>query len=328
MTSETPPPSTPPPDDLAGHPDLDTLADLDAGLLDPPAAARAGPHVAACTRCSATLAAFAAVRVDLRSLPPPVLPPAVAARLDETLAQLRRDRPDAARLPPTPAVNAHQARPPDVAGAAPPPGSVGAGVAPRRAPVVDLAAAQEQRRARARRLTSRVAASVVVAAALVGVGAAIVQKTDSNSTVSQGAALPGDQSAPGGSRSGQGAAGDSAEGRQTPAVAPPKTLPSYTAGTLLAAIPGIAARSAVDIITSAGLDGPAGPMADAALRARCTAGITNVSGVPIAVQRVLFDDRAAYVFVFAGTDGSRSVIVVSADCGSVAVPQVLFRHQG
>jgi hypothetical protein len=30
--------------------------------------------------------------------------------------------------------------------------------------------------------------------------------------------------------------------------------------------------------------------------------------------------------VFAGTDGAPTVIVVSASCGSAAVPQVLFRY--
>jgi hypothetical protein len=324
MTSGHPPPS-PRPDDLAGHPDLDTLADLDAGVLDPPVAARAGRHAASCPRCSATLAAFGAVRVDLRSLPPPVLPPAVAARLDETLAQLRAD-PANARTPPIAAANARLPQG-HGGGTAPPP--AGAGLRPRPGPpVVDLAAAAERRRARARKLTGRVAASLVVAAALVGVGTAVMQDADDRGTVAQGNALPGDRSESSSGGRGRPDPAD-APGGAAPTIdsVPPKTLPSYTEETLLSAIPAITARSAVDIITSAGRDGPAGPMADASRRARCTEGIAGADGVPVAVQRVLFNDQLAYVFVFAAADGSRTVIVVSSTCGIAPVPQVLFRHQ-
>jgi anti-sigma factor RsiW len=322
MTSENPP-SPPRPDDLAGHLDHDILADLDAGLLEPPVAARAGRHVESCSRCSATLAAFAAVQADLRSLPPPPLPEAVAARLDDTLARLRAG-PDAARLSPNLATHPGQ---PDAHGsggpATPPtPADASAG-ASRGAPVIDLAAAAEQRRARARKLTGRVAASVVVAAALVGVGTAVMQHTDDGGTIAQGNALPREQTR---SNGGRGAGGASDHG-PTVDSGPLTKLPAYTGETLLGAIPTITVRSAVDIVTGAGQDGPAGPMADIVRRASCTAGIPGVNGIPIAVQRVLFDNQSAYVFVLAGTDGSRTVVVVSADCGVAAVPQVLFRHQ-
>jgi hypothetical protein len=328
------PPSSSLPDDLAGHPDLDTLADLDAGLLDSPLATRVGRHAASCPRCSATLAAFATVRVDLRSLPPPMLPPAVAARLDDTLAQLRAGQ-TTARVPPMSTANSHQPHSPGSSGPAlGGPASlstrVGAGAAAGPgAPVVDLATAAEQRRARGRRLVGQVAACLVVAAALVGVGTAVLQHTDDSGTVAQGNALPGGQTSSGrghGVSPKDDTAGGAGAGQPTPESAPPK-IPSYTETTLLSAIPLIAARSAVDIITSAGLEGPAGPMANAARRASCTDSIPGSDGIPVAVQRVLFESRSGYVFLFAGTDGSRTVVVVETDCGITPVPQVLFRHR-
>ena len=81
----------------APHPDLDTLADLDAGLLDAPTTGRLTAHVAGCARCTGATAALGAVRADLAALPTPRLPGPVAARLDATLAGLRHN--DAHRSP-------------------------------------------------------------------------------------------------------------------------------------------------------------------------------------------------------------------------------------
>jgi anti-sigma factor ChrR (cupin superfamily) len=72
------------------HPDLDTLADLDAGVLDPAAAEDVAAHVGGCARCAGVLAAFDTVRADLLALPAPELPAPVAARLDAVFADLRR----------------------------------------------------------------------------------------------------------------------------------------------------------------------------------------------------------------------------------------------
>jgi len=72
------------------HPDLDTLADLDAGVLDGPTTERLTGHVRTCAECAAALRAMSAVRDDLRALPTPPMPAAVAARLDDVLAGLRR----------------------------------------------------------------------------------------------------------------------------------------------------------------------------------------------------------------------------------------------
>jgi hypothetical protein len=313
----------PPPDGLAVHPDLDRLADLDAGLLDPAAAADTGRHAASCPRCRATLAAFVAVRKDLRTLAPPVLPAAVAARLDETVARLRAGAtvPAEAKVPPP------VADPPP----APRPVPISSGVPPRP-PVVDLSETREQRRARARRLTGRVAASVIVAAALVGVGSAIVQKKDDGGTVSQSAAIPGQQehttSGGAGGGSDYGPKADSQPERTPGSIPPDAALPSYDGSSLLTAIPAIVSRSAVEIITRAGLSGPAGALSDSARRARCTASIPDTSGILIAVQRVVFSDQISYVLIYADASGRRSVVVVSSTCGDVPIPQVLYRHQG
>jgi hypothetical protein len=328
--SSVPPNSShpsPAPDDLVGHPDLNTLADLDAGLLDPADAARAGRHASSCAQCRRTLAAFVAVRRDLRRLAPPELPAAVAARLDATVAQLRASN--------HPVVAAPQAAPP---GPAPPQVPVST-VLPPRPPVpppVDLAAvreSREQRRLRGSRLIGRVAASVIVAAALVGVGTAIIQHTDDNGTVATSAALPGEQQTTGGQggRGGPGNSKDQAGGASEPSTGPqdiPEPVPSYNdEGSLLAAIPEIAAKSAVEIITRAGLNGPAGAMANITRRSKCASGITGTFGSPVAVQQIRFESQTAYVFVYANpVTGGHSVVVVSSDCGDVPVPQVLYRH--
>jgi hypothetical protein len=76
-----------------GHADLDTLADLDAGVLDGPEADRVREHLADCRQCAATLEALDTVQGQLRSLPAPAMPAAVAARLDAALADLRTERP-------------------------------------------------------------------------------------------------------------------------------------------------------------------------------------------------------------------------------------------
>ena len=124
MTSGHPPLPDPPhggpPDDRAGHPDLDALADLDAGLPDPISTARLDEHVAGCPACTQVLRALAAVRVELRALPPPQLPAGVAARLDATVAELRAAEP----------VSATSA----AAGVAPPPGDSGGNRPTQRPP--------------------------------------------------------------------------------------------------------------------------------------------------------------------------------------------------
>lgn len=59
-------------------PDVDLLADLDAGLLDPVRAAVVRDAVRADPRSAAVLDALAATRADLAALRPPPLPPGLA----------------------------------------------------------------------------------------------------------------------------------------------------------------------------------------------------------------------------------------------------------
>ena len=69
-----------------GHPDVDRLADLDAGVLDEPEATALAEHVTNCADCRAVLDGLAAVRTELAALPAPTMPGDVAARIDSALA--------------------------------------------------------------------------------------------------------------------------------------------------------------------------------------------------------------------------------------------------
>jgi len=74
-------------DDATGrdvHPELDLLADLDAGV-DVDADVRT--HASTCAQCQQALAALRATRADLAALPTTPMPDDVAARIDAVLAQ-------------------------------------------------------------------------------------------------------------------------------------------------------------------------------------------------------------------------------------------------
>ncbi|QJY45752.1 hypothetical protein [Pseudonocardia broussonetiae] len=62
----------------AGAPDVELLADLDAGLLDPVRAGAVRDTARADPRSAAVLDALAATRADLAALRPPPLPPGLA----------------------------------------------------------------------------------------------------------------------------------------------------------------------------------------------------------------------------------------------------------
>lgn len=135
MTETQPGPLASPP----GHPDLDTLADYGAGVLDPAATTQLQRHVDSCTRCQGVLAGSAAVPDLLRTLPPITMPPAIEARIFAALdAERQASRGGAARPDPRQ------------------PGPV-----PVR-PVASLDAARERRASRFRRLSLVAAALVLV----------------------------------------------------------------------------------------------------------------------------------------------------------------------
>ncbi len=69
-------------------PDVERLADLDAGLLDDDRAAAVRAAALADPRSAAVLDALAATRAELGALAPPPVPPLVAARWSAALADL------------------------------------------------------------------------------------------------------------------------------------------------------------------------------------------------------------------------------------------------
>lgn len=69
-------------DPAAGHLELDALAELEEGLVDPETAAVARAHVEMCTGCRARLSRLRTTRALLSALPPEPMPADVAARVD------------------------------------------------------------------------------------------------------------------------------------------------------------------------------------------------------------------------------------------------------
>ena len=354
MTAGPPHPTSRPPGVPAGspggppgsgaHPDLDTLADLDAGVLDAEAAARVSAHVAGCADCAGVIAALEAVRADLRGLAPPPLPDSVAARLDATLAGLHEAELAGADAGESVDFGLRGAGPTDArsgrhaaSAGRTAPGSGRTGDSDPAAPghaggageVADLEAARERRRARGLRVGTWVAASAVVATALFGVGSAVLQKDSTGGgATAQSSAL--DQRTYGRSstrpQAGAGAGRDSNGSTGKESAPAPARLPSYDRITLPKALPRIEASSAVDVVTTAGAAGPAAEMADSARRDRCAASIG--AGQPAAVQLVVFEGRVAFVFVYAGGPAGRSVVVVGTGCGLGDGADVIFRTSG
>jgi len=70
-----------------GHLDLDTIAELDAGLVDEPGEARMRAHLDGCERCRADLARLRTTRALVSTLPPEPMPAQVSARIDAALAE-------------------------------------------------------------------------------------------------------------------------------------------------------------------------------------------------------------------------------------------------
>jgi len=67
-------------------PDVDTLADLHAGVLDETTASTLRRHVATCQACAEVLAALDATVASLAAMPKVQIPADVAARLDRAIA--------------------------------------------------------------------------------------------------------------------------------------------------------------------------------------------------------------------------------------------------
>jgi hypothetical protein len=286
------------------HPDLDTLADLDAGLLDPAAAERLSAHLAGCTRCSRAAGALVAVRAELHALPAPPLPAAVSARLDATVAQVARTEPPGSTAS---GVNgsapAGMAQPDDRSDGNGPPGGRSVG---------GLSAARARRRRRLGLSSGAIAAAFALVAAAASV-TALVQYTGGSDGVSSGASVQSEGrggAAP--SAAGPGIAADSDRAAPQAASA---SVASYTRQTLPGSLPSIERDSTVEVITRLGETGPAGAMADPARRGVCEKTIVQRKGDLRAVRRITYDGKAAYVFVF-DVAGVRRAYVVDDTCGS------------
>jgi hypothetical protein len=250
-----------------GHPDLDTLADLHAGVLEGRSAERVREHVDGCRQCAATLEALDAVQGQLGSLPTPAIPAVVAARLDAALTDLRTERP----------------------------ARIGATAAD---PADELARSRLRRSRRLSRAIVAAAAAVVVIAAG-GAIASVVRGGGTSETTSsaggQAARAPAEPRSPVKSAESS-LANDSAR----PAV------PDYDRASLRAALPTIAAQGAVPQATS--VESPT-------LRAACATNIPGAKGTLRGAQRIRYEGRPAYVFVYA--DGDRLTgFVVTETCGS------------
>lgn len=71
---------------MRGHMDAESLALCAEGLLSRRRSERVRSHVASCPECAAAQARLAGIPGLLASVPPPSLPPAIAARLDAALS--------------------------------------------------------------------------------------------------------------------------------------------------------------------------------------------------------------------------------------------------
>lgn len=270
-------------------PDLDTLADFHAGVLDPVTAERVAAFVRTDQQAQRTLSALDATVASLRSLPPVAVPEFVVRRIDNALAA------EAGR---TSTVR-------DLSGQAQPSGPRPVGpTAPRfaappplpAAPVIDLDQAR-LRRSRQTRLLSVLAAGVIV----VGGGAYAATQLGSGGATSD-------------------VAGGQASTSQ--AAAPSSTLAVYDSTTIGTAAPDVLS---IGKITDGKADSSAaGKMAEVFERNKCLLLLRGNLGVqpegnPLAVQQITYEGQAAYAFVFPTDrpDTVRLVVVAVDSCGNI-----------
>ena len=153
---------------MRGHVDAESLALCAEGLLSRRRSERIRSHVASCPECAAAQARLTEVPALLAQVPPPPLPPGIAARLDAALSAetARRAAPDRGAVP-------GQAAPAQPAGTAP---------------------RHRAGQPRGPRLRMPVAARVLAAAGVLavagGVGYAVSQSSSSPSTSAGSAAVP------------------------------------------------------------------------------------------------------------------------------------------
>jgi anti-sigma factor RsiW len=97
---------------MRGHVDAESLALCAEGLLSRRRSERIRSHVASCPECAAAGAGLTEVPALLAQVPPPPLPPAIAARLDAALsAEVTRRAAEEAGTAPDHAAPARPPRP-------------------------------------------------------------------------------------------------------------------------------------------------------------------------------------------------------------------------
>lgn len=295
------------PGDASACPDVETLADFHAGVLNRADHARIAQIVATNVQAQEIIAALDATQAQLVALPPVQIPADVAARIERALAaEAGRTEPVREPVrhlrasPPAPGAGqsavatphpGQQAAPAQF-GAVPPgptagPRQAGSGFGEPTGPsnIVDLQAARAKRTSRTKMLLGAAAAVIVI-----GGGGAIA--------LTQG----------GGSTDDNVASGNSS-----------KTGNSSVTGEDLTNV------AAGDVTNSASIDenkatyGVAGEMSKPDSRQKCISEIPErpIEG-PTAVQKGTFDGTEAYAFVFpAKNDQLRMIVVKADDCTAV-----------
>lgn len=309
----TAPGATPTPGGWDGHPELELLAEFDAGALEPAVAARLGAHVGSCAPCQASLADLAAVSSLLAAAPRETIPATVADRIRGALAEL----PPLSRLELDAATRAFPAPAPAPAAGAP--AGAPAGTAAGTAAVADLATA---RRRRGRRWALSAAAAVVLLAGASATAVLTLRQPAGQLAAPNSEAAPRSDTA---TQSRTAAAGSPPPPGLTAAAAGPPafTRQTITRVPILAQILNGGGRT-----TASGSDGLSGPMANSELREACEAGIgAAVPGLvapPLAVQYVTFEGTPAFVFVYSTGGTHRELVVVGAAC-SASDAHLLYR---
>lgn len=271
-------------DGVAGAcPDLDTLADLHAGVLDPTTATSLREHVETCSRCTATLEALDATVLDLESMPPVQMPASLAGRLDAALAaEAGRGRLHSVGSPAAPTPSADR-RLDGLPSATP-------STSPQPTNVSSLADHRERRKlGKGRMLLAAAAAAVVVG----GGTFALTQGGDNSANVAT-------------------------EDTSTQAEAPNMTSPQDGAQVQAFSTPAEVLENGA-IENNQVSPEIAGKMAEQSARAQCLNLIVpRPAAAPEAVQEGTYEGTQAYAFIFPTSDSEtiEMIIVDAADCST------------
>lgn len=287
-------------------PDLDTLADLHAGLLDETTASTLRQHIASCSDCTAAMAALDATVTSLGAMPEVTIPADVAARIDAAIAAeagrvgLSDDTTAslAASSSAAPTSDRRLGSVPNST-ATPPSGDRRLGTAPSSAAAPSQAAAagnvaslathrQKRGLGRGRLLLAAAAAAVVV-----GGGAVML---------------------------GQGGGGDTNANQadqQTTQAESPDTAEERTEIQAFSAPKDVLEEGAIE--NEEVSEEVAGKMAEKTARAQCLSQIVpRPASAPEAVQQGTHEGTEAYAFVFPTDEQDivEMIIVDAADCGT------------